>query len=104
VHAYYLYLSDGRADGYGLDNDHRSRFTRVLGTVLDGIGGGLFPAHPGDTAYDPYRGRETWEHCRTCAYDRVCPSGRDDAWERKRADPALAEYRALVEGDGEVGR
>jgi ATP-dependent helicase/nuclease subunit B len=104
VHAYYWHVGEpGIAGlfGYELDGDVLAEFHTVLATILDGVEGGVFPAYPGAPRGDG-RGRETWENCCYCPYDRVCPSGRDDVWERKRDDPVAVTFRALAEPDEDV--
>ena len=102
VQAYYWYVGiPGVAglSGYPLDDDALAEFHEVLTTILDGVEGGVFPAYPGDPRGDR-TGRETWENCAYCAYDRVCPSAREDNWERKRNDPVAVGFRGLAEPDG----
>jgi len=102
--AYYWFTREPAGSalrGFVLDDAHRAVFLRVLATILDGVGAGVFPAYPGDSvSYG--RGRETWENCRFCAYDRVCPPARDRVWERKGADGAAAVFRDLVETEDQT--
>ena len=69
------------------------RFRDVLGHIVDGIGRGHYPAHPGD---DAYRGPQNCEHC---TYDAVCSRDRQSTWNATRYDPRLAGYVSLVDGD-----
>jgi hypothetical protein len=71
------------------------RFRDVVSTITDGIGSGLFPANPGSRSY-----AGGFDNCRYCDFDRLCPSRRDVAWERKKADPRLAGYLHLSESRG----
>jgi ATP-dependent helicase/nuclease subunit B len=99
THAYYWYLARPGVDGlhgYELDDEALGEFHDVLATILDGVEDGVFPAYPGAPRGDR-RGRETFDNCAYCPFDRVCPPGRDDLWERKRDDPVAAGFRALVE-------
>jgi ATP-dependent helicase/nuclease subunit B len=99
VHAYYWYVGvPGVAGlaGYPLDDDALADFHKVLTTILDGVEGGVFPAYPGDTRGDR-TGRETWENCAYCPYDRLCPSAREDLWERKRDHSVVVGFRGLAE-------
>ncbi|MGH9048540.1 MAG: PD-(D/E)XK nuclease family protein, partial [Acidimicrobiia bacterium] len=101
VHAYYWYLATPGAEGlagYALDDQALSEFHTVLATILDGVEGGVFPAYPGEPRGDR-TGRETWENCCYCPYDRLCPTARDDLWERKRDDPVAVGFRGLAEPD-----
>lgn len=93
VEAAYWFVSGsdpGRRIGYPLDERHETEFRRVLGHIADGIEGGVFPANPGDDSFFGF------DHCRTCAFDRVCPRDRDVQWDHKLDDPALDAYRALT--------
>jgi hypothetical protein len=89
----------------GLD-DAEARFVDVVGTIVDGVSSGCFPAYPGDRTWDPVAGREGWECCRYCDFDRLCPVDRGSAWDRVAEDPAAAAFHALdlpddVEDDAE---
>jgi hypothetical protein len=96
VDAYYWFVEEsGRKAWRGgpVDGDVQHRFESVVGTIVDGIEAGTFPANPGEEAYlGP-------SHCGFCDYDRICPSSRVDLWEGVREDPALAGYVELAEGD-----
>jgi ATP-dependent helicase/nuclease subunit B len=65
------------------------RLEEALGVVAEGIGVGAFPQVPGDES------QGSWEHCRHCDFDRVCPSARDDAWERKQQAEGASLYLRL---------
>jgi ATP-dependent helicase/nuclease subunit B len=104
VEAYYWFTREPRAyafEGFALDDEHRAEFRRVLSVILDGVEGGVFPAYPGAPRSDG-RGRDTWDNCCYCAYDRVCPPGRDQAWERKCTDHAVAGFLDLAEPEDEA--
>src|SRR5262249_57123984 len=77
--------------GFDLD-DAAVRIEAVLGTILEGIARGLFPAFPGDE--DQFHGRPT--SCRYCEYDRLCPRDRVRRWARRAGDPALAPFLDLA--------
>lgn len=96
--AYYLFTTDAPVPwrGYDLTDDREARFTAVVDAITDGIGAGIFPLHPGDPRSDA-AGRDTFTNCAYCAYDRLCPAGRDQLWDRKRDDPAAVRFRALAE-------
>jgi RecB family exonuclease len=100
VAAYYWFVHP-RASielrGLEFDDDTEQRFREVLGTVVGGIEQGLFPARPGDDTWLPGVG-ETYDACRWCDYNRVCPTGRADRWERVRVHGSLARYADLAEG------
>jgi hypothetical protein len=82
----------------GLDFDHETRHELVeqVAAIVDGIGAGTFPAFPDKPRQDG-RGRDTWENCCYCPFDRVCAPARDDDWTRKRDDPAVAGFRRLAD-------
>ncbi len=99
VHAYYWYVRVAAADtlkGITLDDPTRAEFVDKLTTILDGVGEGVFPAFPDDPRQDG-RGRDTWENCCYCPFDRVCPPARDEVWKHKRDDSALVKFRALAD-------
>jgi ATP-dependent helicase/nuclease subunit B len=73
----------------------------VLAVIADGIAAGLFPHRPpkGD-------GWAGYIECPYCDPDGLGVEEHRDRWERKRRDPRLAAYLALVEPDvvGEEAR
>ena len=96
VAASYWFITD-RGEFKSLEvlwNDRvAERFHDVLGRILDGIGQGYFPVHPGD---EVFRGPQ---NCRNCAYDAACSRDRQSTWNATRHDPRLESYVALVEGE-----
>jgi len=99
VRAYYWYVrpsGDSTLKGIALDDATRAQFVDKLTTIFDGVGEGLFPAFPDKPRQDG-RGRDTWENCCYCAFDRVCPPARDEVWKQKRDDAALVQFRALAD-------
>ena len=84
--------SDFRRHEITVDDATVERLRGVLGTLVEGITAGRFPARPGD---EDWRGG--WEHCHYCEFDRVCQADRDRAWERVRGTPELEAYVALTE-------
>ncbi len=70
----------------------------VVGTALDGIEGGLFPAIPGGTQMWP---RPTHVNCKFCEFDGLCPTDRRREWEMVRQDPAIKLIERLRK-DGEL--
>ena len=99
VHAYYWWTREFGTDalaGIRLDKPTLDQFTDNVSTIVDGIGAGVFPAFPDKPRQDG-RGRETWENCCYCAFDRVCSPARDDDWTRKRADPVVVRFRELAD-------
>ena len=64
-------------------------------TIVDGIAAGSFPAYPGERSFDHRVMRESWEECRYCEFDRLCPVDRGTAWERIADDEAVAPFLSL---------
>jgi RecB family exonuclease len=109
VRAYYWHLRGPGVDpeaGIVLDEATRAEFVDKVSAIVDGIGAGIFPAFPDKPRQDG-RGRETWENCCYCAFNRLCAPTRDDDWTRKRDDPVLVRFRELADppvdasGDGD---
>ena len=74
------------------DEETAARFREGVSLIVRGIGEGAFPANPGEFRNGNY------ENCRFCDFDGLCPSRRDDLWERKKGDSLAATYRELAEG------
>ena len=76
------------------DHEIAKPFQQTISTVVTGIRDGVFPANPG------VREQDHFANCRFCDFDSLCLSRRDLFWARKRdADPRLASYVTLSEGD-----
>jgi hypothetical protein len=65
----------------------------TVGAALDGIGAGVFPGVPGEVVGWP---RLSYENCKYCDFDRVCPTDRQSEWERIEQDPALTPIDRLL--------
>jgi RecB family exonuclease len=94
VRADYWFVSGAerfRRHGFDVGGAVLGRFEEVLGTLVGGIEGGSFPGNPGDAD------RASFDHCRYCDFDSICPKDRDREWQRVRFDPAVAAYSALAE-------
>ena len=85
-----------------LDDELESALEDAVGAALDGIGDGVFPGVPGEVVGWP---RLSFENCRYCDFDRICPTDRQSEWERIRGDSALTPIDLLLgrsaPGDGE---
>jgi len=101
--AYYWYTRaedpPGEDDGFALDPPRQRRFVEVLDAIVEGVDQGSFPAVPGDRDYNPSEYRETFAHCFSCPYDRLCPADRATAWERKQEDDTLTPYESLADAE-----
>jgi hypothetical protein len=78
----------------------RARLQEVLGQIVAGIEGGLFPRRPGEeqTFY------RTWDNCGWCAFNRICPTTRGTDWEVVREDGRVATVVQLTEGPAEAAK
>jgi hypothetical protein len=72
--------------------------TEAVGTIVEGIDRGTFPARPGTTA-GWGDSSESFENCMFCEYARVCPKSKARLWDSKKgSDSALEDYVDLAEG------
>jgi hypothetical protein len=96
--AWYWLLAADKAplSGYAWTDERRRRFVEVVDAIADGIAAGIFPVDPG--VRTPFFG--TYETCRYCAFEQICPGDRGEMADAKRGDPALA-VRAVLAGSGE---
>lgn len=76
-----------------LDENLESHLEDAVGAALDGIGEGLFPGVPGEVVGWP---RLSFENCKYCDFDRICPTDRQSEWERVQADDALTPIDLLL--------
>lgn len=96
VQAWFWFVEKGDLHRGGLVTDaQQRRLETVLDTVVGGIRGGVFPANPGEETWRS--GAQTWESCRFCAFDRVCPTTRGEQWAGHRSDADVRPYAELVE-------
>jgi ATP-dependent helicase/DNAse subunit B len=98
VEAYYWFVTERegyKRIGYALDDPRLGRFHEALQVITHGIQGGLFPARPGAAADSG-----TFENCRLCPFDTICPPDRLRLWERKRLAVELRDYLDLAEPMG----
>jgi ATP-dependent helicase/nuclease subunit B len=77
-------------------HDPDRRLTEVLERTARGILDGVFPQVPGNETARP--GKFSWDNCVYCAFDRVCPAGRDAVWERKQFTPGYVLHASLTAG------
>ena len=67
------------------------RVSEAATTIASGIRNGVFPANPGKEIWNGF------ENCNFCDFDAICPSRRGQAWDRKRNDSIVRDYRGLVD-------
>lgn len=72
------------------------RLGEIVTTAVSSIRNGVFPAHPGQAV--PFAG--TWENCRHCPFDAICPSDRDKRWKTLACSPEASGYTSLAEPPG----
>jgi RecB family exonuclease len=94
---YWFVSRKGRFEHYGypVTVEVLERVGRTLGAMVAGIEAGIFPAHPTATSTTP-----RWiggHNCAACDPDGLGVTELRRAFERKRADPALAPYADLAE-------
>ncbi len=83
--------------GYELDDEVMDRFGTVVGTITAGIEAGVFCDRPQP---DQTEGRFS-QRCEYCNPDRLGTQDRRRAWELKRDQEDLADYRNLAEPPAE---
>ncbi len=98
VSAYYRWISHPGEDPeppFASFAVTRQRLHDVVDGIVTGIDGGVFPADPGGSSYDIRNRRDTFDNCRHCPFDRLCPTDRGEAHVRKQHDAQLAPLHAL---------
>ena len=75
----------------------RQRFRTVVGQIVDGIDGGIFPAAPGERSW--LHGTEA--NCAYCDFDALCPMDRAAQYDAKEDAP---EMERLHDADARGGR
>ncbi len=97
VKAEYWFVSrkgNFRRRGYPLTPEVESRISETLGLIVDGIEGGMFPAHPTDQVGMPFN------PCASCDPDFLGVADMRRAWAAtSEEDPSLAGYLALIDPD-----
>ena len=94
--AYWFVSSKGLFDEVGYPtNAARRAVLEAVGSVVDGIGAGLFPLHPEAPGWKPF------VSCYYCEPDGLGTKDQWRDWQRKQHDPALAPYLDLVDADRE---
>jgi len=83
--------------GYEITDDVLAEATHVLGEIVRGVEGGVFPPHP--SALSTF----FWIECQACDPDGLGTAELRKQWDRKRHDPALQAYAQLAEPLDDVG-
>ncbi|MGI9646352.1 MAG: PD-(D/E)XK nuclease family protein, partial [Ilumatobacteraceae bacterium] len=94
--AYYWYTSargEFRRVGYEFTAERERRFTDVVSTIVAGIEAGLFVTNSG--GYEAFWG--SFENCRHCDFDQLCPRDRAMQSAAKQAAPEAALFTQLTE-------
>jgi ATP-dependent helicase/nuclease subunit B len=93
VRAAYWYTRESIAtnlETIDVDAVTEEKLHEALSCTASAIRAGTFPMIPGD------EDRNSYQHCRYCDYQRLCPGDRAHQWERKQDDPALEPVITLV--------
>jgi hypothetical protein len=97
VHADYWFVTtkgEWKRIGYEVTEEILQETIATLGTIVEGIEGGLFPHHPSPDASTAILFRID---CDVCDPDGLGVVELRAAWERKRHDPLLSRYADLAE-------
>lgn len=97
VTAEYWFVRSGKRIELPLTDHVYRTHTHALSVIASGIRAGLFPPRPPKD-----NGWSGFIECDYCDPDRMGTKALFARWQRKRADPRLAEYVALVEPEEEV--
>jgi RecB family exonuclease len=90
---WFLHKDAGRRIELPLTEAVEAEFTAAVTVIADGIAGGLFPHRPPDD--------DGWGNhipCQYCDPDGLGAGDHRERWDRKRTDPRLAGYVAMIEG------
>ncbi len=91
----YWFLSRSEPYGVDLDDQLTETLLEVLRSIADGVAAGVFPARPGAATAWP---KASFEHCRYCDFDPICPADRHA--EADRLEPVLVRLRSGPDGGG----
>jgi RecB family exonuclease len=90
---WFVHREAGRRVELPLTRDVEDAFTAAVTVIAAGIAGGLFPHRPPED--DGFAG---YIPCAYCDPDGLGAGEHRERWERKRHDPRLAGYLALIDG------
>ncbi|TPW72896.1 PD-(D/E)XK nuclease family protein [Schumannella sp. 10F1B-5-1] len=88
---YWFVRDDDKRIRIELDDDLRARYSAAIGALSDGIASGIFPPKA------PEEADHMWVQCEYCNPDGLGHGEVRARYERKRADPAYASLRALLD-------
>jgi ATP-dependent helicase/nuclease subunit B len=91
VRADYWFTKEDKCHGYPITERVEHAVLGAMESIASGIASGVFPAHPSD---QPVWG---WVDCWFCTPDGLSDQHVRRDWERKRDDPVLNGYVALIE-------
>jgi len=91
VRAAYRFIEEGTDIPIDFVEGTVDRAREVLDVIVDGIESGRFPFNPGP------RNQYTFDNCRFCDFDRLCPPDRDAFWETAKTSEELSPFVSLVE-------
>ncbi|MBK5289615.1 MAG: PD-(D/E)XK nuclease family protein [Acidimicrobiia bacterium] len=95
VESAYWYVSQKggfQRDSVVLDDETASRFREVVGQIVAGIDGGIFPAAPGEPNWFNAAGA----NCTYCDFDALCPADRGAQYDAKEAAPEFQVFHDLM--------
>jgi RecB family exonuclease len=72
--------------------DSQMAFERTLEAIVSGVRAGAFPAVSGEM--NEYYSK--FENCQYCDFTRICARRRDDAFDEKQGDEAMAPWLAVA--------
>ncbi len=73
-----------------LTDELEAELREVLTTLVATIDAGAFPLRPGPPVFGSF------ENCRYCDFDALCPNDRTETWERASTDIEMKSYCELV--------
>ncbi len=93
--AYWFVTRKGgfKQHGYHITPELEEAGLKTVADIVEGIGSGLFPAHPADPKF------RLWIDCDYCEPDGLGLNHQHRDWQRKQGDPELSPYLEVNGGD-----
>lgn len=93
--AYWFVTRKGgfKQHGYRITPELEEAGLKTVADIVEGIGSGLFPAHPADPKF------RLWVDCDYCEPDGLGLNHQHRDWQRKQGDPFLSPYLEVNGGD-----